>query len=302
MVGDGRRERALGNKGKKERRRIGIHLGTAGGVFKAAERAHEIGANTVQIFSSSPRMWRGSILAPEACAKMIELCRLYDCSPLVIHTSYLVNLASQSEQVRRNSIAAFRGEVERALALRARYLVLHPGSWKGLTREQGLRLLAESMKSALDGLVWDANQLEILAENTAGAEFSLGGTLAHVAEVVNCLRPVAPIAVCLDTCHLHVAGYGIVSPEGYQSTMAEIESTVGLNAVRVWHMNDAKAPCGSRLDRHEHIGEGSIGAAAFRCLLRDPRFAHSAFIAETPVDDPGDDQRNLAALISLAAG
>lgn len=282
-------------------RRIGVHLGAAGGIFKAVERAHAIGANTLQIFSSSPRMWRGSILSAGSCARTIELCSLYDCYPLAIHASYLINLPSQSQQVRRNSIAAFRGEVERALALRARYLVLHPGSWKGLTWKEGLRLIAESMQRSLAGLSWEPSQLEILVENTAGAEFSLGGTLGGMAEVVGCLGAVAPVAVCLDTCHLHAAGYGIVTRDEYEKTVAEVEKTVGLGTVRLWHMNDAKRERGSRLDRHEHIGEGTIGAEPFRRLLHDDRFAQSAFIAETPFDQPGDDERNVAVLVSLAA-
>ena len=149
-------------------RRVGIHLGTAGGVFRAAERAHAIGANTFQIFSSSPRMWRGSMLACQDCDRMKELRTLYDCSPLVIHASYLINLCSQSGPVRANSIRALRGEVERALALGAEYLVLHPGSWKGLTREEGLRLAAESIARALDRLPWAGTPFTILIENTAG--------------------------------------------------------------------------------------------------------------------------------------
>lgn len=280
---------------------MGIHLGTAGGVFKAAERAHEIGANTFQIFSSSPRMWRGSRIAPEASAKMRELRAVNDLSPLVIHTSYLVNVCSQSTEVRANSIQAFRGEVERALDLGAEYLVLHPGSWKGLNREEGLRLAADSIERSLDGLPWEKSHFTILIENTAGAEFSLGSSFEQVAELVGRLRPVAPVAACLDTCHVHVAGYDIVSAEGYESTMGQIERVLGLDTVRVWHMNDAKAARGSRLDRHEHIGEGTIGIAPFRRLLNDPRFFHAAFIAETPLDEAEDDLRNLSVLRSLIA-
>jgi deoxyribonuclease IV len=126
-------------------RRVGIHLPTAGGLCRAPERAHVIGANTFQIFSSSPRMWRGSLIPTADCDRMTELRSLYNCSPLVIHASYLINLCSQSEPVRANSIKALRGEIERALALSAEYLVLHPGSWKGLTREQGLHLAVESV-------------------------------------------------------------------------------------------------------------------------------------------------------------
>ena len=206
-------------------RRVGIHLGTAGGVFKAAERAHEIGANTFQIFSASPRMWRAAPVPPAASAKMKELRALYGCSPLVIHTSYLVNVCSQSDEVRANSIRAFRGEVERALDLAAEYLVLHPGSWRGLTREQGLLLATESIERALDGIPWPSRDFTILIENTAGAEFSLGGSLEQVAELVGRLRPVAPVAACLDTCHLHVAGYDIVTPEGHEATVGQIEKS-----------------------------------------------------------------------------
>jgi deoxyribonuclease-4 len=284
------------------KKRIGVHVGTAGGCWTAVERAVAAGANTFQMFSSSPRMWKAAAVKPADAAKMRELRAKHDVGPVSIHASYLINLCSQTESVRENSTAAFRGEVERALALGAEYLVLHPGSWKGLTREEGLRLAAQSIERAIDGLDWQEKNFKILIENTAGAEFSLGGKLEQVAELVECLKACAPVAVCLDTCHVHVAGYDIVSVDGYIETMKLVESTVGFDAVRVWHCNDAKAAMGSKLDRHEHIGEGTIGAEAFRRLLHDERFAHAAFIAETPVDAPGDEARNVGVLRTLAAG
>ncbi len=282
-------------------RRVGIHLPTAGGLCRAPERAHTIGANTFQIFSSSPRMWRGSVIAAADCDRMTELRTRYDCSPLVVHASYLINLCSQSDPVRANSIKALRGEIERALALSAEYLVLHPGSWKGLTREEGLRLVVESVVRALDGLAWAQTPFTLLIENTAGAEFSLGASLQQVGELIARLRPVVPVAACLDTCHTHVAGYDLVNAQGYEATVRQIEQLLGLETVRIWHMNDAKTPRGSHLDRHEHIGEGTLGIAPFRRLLNDPRFAHAAFIAETPVDQPDDDLRNVSVLRSLIA-
>ncbi len=283
-------------------KRIGVHLGTAGGCWTAVNRAVEAGANTFQIFSSSPRQWKAAAVKPEDAQKMRELRAAHDVGPISIHASYLINLCSQTESVRKNSTAAFRGEVERALALGAEYLVLHPGSWKGLTREEGLRLAAESIVTAVDGIDFAGREFRILIENTAGAEFSLGGKLEQVAELVGRLEKCAPVGVCLDTCHVHVAGYDIVTPEGYAGTMAVVEETVGFGAVKVWHCNDAKAAMGSKLDRHEHIGEGTIGAAAFRRLLRDERFAGAVFIAETPVDNPGDEARNVGVLRTLAAG
>jgi deoxyribonuclease-4 len=284
------------------KKRIGVHVGTAGGTWTAVERAVAAGANTFQIFSSSPRQWRAADVKPEDARKMRELRAKHDVGPVSFHASYLINLCSQTENVRTSSITAFRGEVERALALGAEYLVLHPGSWKGLTREEGLVLAAQSIERAIDGLEWQGKDFRILIENTAGAEFSLGGKLEQVAELVERLKPCAPVGVCLDTCHVHVAGYDLVSTDGYIETMMIVGDTVGFEAVKVWHCNDAKAPMGSKLDRHEHIGEGTIGAEVFRKLLHDDRFSHAAFIAETPVDSPGDEARNVGVLRTLAAG
>jgi len=143
--------------------------------------------------------------------------------------------------------------------------------------------------------------LTILIENTAGAEFSLGGSFEQVAEVIDRLRGIIPIAACIDTCHTHVAGYDIVSEQGTYQTLLDLDSTIGLNNVRVVHCNDAKAARGSKLDRHQHIGKGTIGIEPFRILLNDLRLAHAAFIAETPIDKPGDDRRNVEALKKLVA-
>ncbi len=282
-------------------KRIGIHLGTAGGASNAVERAQEIGANTFQIFSASPRMWRAPKVDPKQADRMRTLRSKLDVGPLVIHTNYLVNVCSQSEDVRQKSIVSFRGEIERALAFGAEYLVLHPGSWKGLTRDEGLKLAADSIQRAIHGLPWQEADFHILIENTAGAEFSLGGSFEQVAELVSRLKEHAPVAVCLDTCHTHVAGYDLETDEGYEETMKQARQTFGFEAVRVWHCNDAKAPRGSKLDRHEHIGQGTMGVEPFRRLLNDPRFAHSAFIAETPYDEVGDDERNVRVLRSLVA-
>ena len=274
-------------------------MGTAGGASNAVEKAREIGANTFQFFSSSPRMWKAPKVDPAQAARMRELRTKLDVSPVVIHTSYLVNVCSQTDDVREKSVAAFRGEIERALTFGADSLVLHPGSWKGLTRDEGLKLAADSITRAIDGLPWQDTGFHILIENTAGAEFSLGGSFEQVAELVARLKTCAPVAVCLDTCHTHVAGYDLVTAEGYAETMKLIAATVGFEAVRVWHCNDAKAERGSKLDRHEHIGQGTMSVEPFRRLLNDARFAHAAFIAETPVDEPGDEERNVRVLKSL---
>ncbi|HWF91133.1 MAG TPA: deoxyribonuclease IV [Terriglobales bacterium] len=280
-------------------RRIGIHTSSSGGSQNAAERAYRLGCNTLQIFSSSPRQWAPYELKKSHCDEMLLLRKKYDLNPLVIHTNYLVNLAGTTESFLKKSIEAFRGEVERALALCADYLVLHPGSFRGADREQGLLRTAAAIRAATQGLDLEKDGLTILIENTAGAEYSLGGTFEQVAEVLEHLRGLVPVGACIDTCHTHVAGYDIVTESGMRETLVQLDATIGLKEVHVWHCNDAKAARGSRLDRHQQIGKGTIGLEPFRRLLNDPRLAHAAFIAETPIDQPGDDRRNVETLKSL---
>jgi deoxyribonuclease IV len=280
-------------------RRIGIHTSSAGGVHNAAERAYRLGCNTFQIFSSSPRQWAPYELSEAQCSEMNRLRARYDLKPLVIHTNYLVNLASSNELFLQKSVEAFRGEIERAMSLCAEYLVLHPGSFRGADREQGLLRTAAAIAAATQGLDLAKAGLMILIENTAGSEFSLGGSFEQVAEVIHRLDSIVPVGACIDTCHMHVAGYDIVSEEGLYETLRDLDATVGLSRVKVWHCNDAKAARGSKLDRHQQIGKGTIGKEAFRILLNDPRLAHAAFIAETPIEKPGDDRRNVDALKAL---
>ena len=280
-------------------RRIGIHTSSAGGVQNAAERAYRLGCNTLQIFSSSPRQWAPYELAQPKCDEMNRLRSRYDLKPLVIHTNYLVNLASSNELFLNKSMQAFRGEVERAVALCADYLVLHPGSFRGADREQGLLRTAAAIAASTKGLDLAKSGLTILIENTAGAEFSLGSSFEQVAEVLACLDGIVPVAACIDTCHTHVAGYDIVSEQGLHETLRHLDQTIGLERVKVWHCNDAKAGRGSKLDRHQHIGKGTIGLECFRRLLNDVRLSKAAFIAETPIDEPGDDRRNVQALKKL---
>lgn len=282
-------------------RRIGIHTSIAGGVQNAAERAYRLGCNTFQIFSSSPRQWRPYELSRPQCDEMRRLRQQYDLRPLAIHANYLVNLAAENRSFLERSVIAFRGELERALAIGAEYLVLHPGSFRGTSREQGLIRAAAAIAAASRGLELGGKNLKILIENTAGAEYSLGGSFEQVAELMKRVRKIVPVGVCIDTCHTHVAGYDIVSAKGMRETLLELDRTVGLKNVDLWHCNDAKAGRGSRLDRHDHVGRGQIGRQAFRRLLNDPRLAHAAFIAETPIDKPGDDRRNVEALKSLVA-
>jgi len=282
-------------------RRIGIHTSTAGGVEHAAERAYRLGCSALQVFSSSPRQWKPYELGTSQCETMNSLRQKYDLKPLVIHANYLINPAAINSTFLRKSVEAFRGELERGLALCADYLVLHPGSFRGMTREEGLARVVESLSAAADGLELKKRGLTILIENTAGAEFSLGGSFEQVGVLIEFLKPSVPVAACIDTCHTHVSGYDITTKEGFRETMQRLDDAVGLKNVPVWHCNDAKAARGSKLDRHEHIGKGTIGVEPFRWLLNYPQTKQAAFIAETPIDEPLDDQKNVDTLKSLVS-
>jgi deoxyribonuclease IV len=281
--------------------RIGIHTSTAGGVEHAADRAVALGGTTLQIFSSSPRQWQPYAQTRAQLESLGRRCAELDLDPLVVHASYLVNLPGLDAEFQAKSVLAFRQELERSLAMRARYVVLHAGSHRGATMEQGLERLAAAMRVAARGLPLARRELTILIENSAGAEFSLGKSFAQIAQVLARLERIAPVAACIDTCHAHAAGYDLVSEHGFASMLAEIDATIGLARVPVWHVNDAKAARGSRLDRHQHIGEGELGLAPFRRLLTHPALARAAFIAETPRNGIDDEIRNVATLRALAA-
>jgi deoxyribonuclease IV len=279
--------------------RIGIHTSIAKSLENAAIKAAELGANTFQIFSASPRMWRASAPAPSA-VKLLERAReRYDLKPLVIHDNYLINLASCSEPLRAQSTAAFRGEIERALAIGAEYLVAHPGNCKGHSVEQGIYAVIRSLAEAAQGL--DTANLTVLLENTAGAGAALGsrfeelGVMKQFAAELTDLR----IGFCIDTCHCLTSGYDVSSAAGLKQTLAEMDRVLGIDNVRVIHANDSKAPLGSHVDRHEHIGHGYIGEDGFRRILNHPKLRTKAFILETPVDKEGDELRNLAMLKKL---
>jgi deoxyribonuclease-4 len=286
--------------------RIGIHTSTAGALVNAARKAVELGANTFQIFSASPRMWRARRPDPE----QVRLLRLErdknDLTPLIIHDSYLINLAAPPSLIREKSIDGFRGELERAILIGADYLVAHPGNYKGLTPEQGILNVAEAIALAwrgLDKALRTSASLTILLENTAGAGAQLGGQLRELATIRDLVTPYIeiPVGFCLDTCHCYVTGWDIARPAGLNALLAAAAETLNLANVPVFHTNDTKMKLGSHLDRHANIGAGYIGLEGFRRILNHPALSAKAFILETPVDEPGDDLRNVVALKELVS-
>jgi deoxyribonuclease-4 len=287
--------------------RIGIHTSIAKSYLAALESARKLGCNALQIFSASPRMWQGGpARIPEVDAAAFRARRAeLGLGPLVIHANYLINLAAAQPMLRTRSIQSFHDELVRSVALGADFIVVHPGSRGEATAEQSVRTVIESFKQGSKRA--SLGNLRILIENAAGMGAAVGSRLEEVAEILNGLRDV-PVAVCLDTAHLFAAGYDIKSETGLTSTIDLIETTIGLERVPVFHVNDSKIPLGGRIDRHANIGEGKIGAEAFHRILTHPKFGVTppegltgrAFLLETPIDQPGDDRRNVAKLWELA--
>jgi deoxyribonuclease IV len=278
--------------------RIGIHTSIAGDISGALELAHGLGANALQIFSSSPRMWvRGPSRISEADAtRFRERRKVLGLGPLVIHDNYLINLASPNPVLRTRSVQAFHQEIVRALALGADFLVAHPGCCMEGGADAAVASIAYGLKQATRGLKLD--NLQILLENTAGQGTSMGSKFEELRAVLDA-SPGLPLGVCIDTAHTFAAGWDIRTAEGLEKTLQEIDRTIGLERVRVIHVNDSKTHLGSRVDRHEHIGKGKIGLESFGRIVNHPQLAGRAFILETPIDKPGDDRRNVAALWKL---
>jgi deoxyribonuclease-4 len=279
--------------------RIGLHTSIAGALERSAATAAELGANTFQIFSSSPRQWKASVPSVPAIKLLNAAREKFDLTPLVIHDNYLINLASSNEGIRKQSIEAFRGELVRGIAIGAEYLVAHPGNYKGHTIEQGIFHFLQGITAAAEGLVFD--KLMLLVECTAGAGAQIGGRLEelHVIRENAAQMTHLPVGFCLDTCHLLASGYDISTEEGFTKTVAEADRILGLEHVCVIHANDSKGALGSHVDRHQHIGEGYIGIDGFRRFLTHPKLRQKAFILETPVDKEGDEKRNLDTLKAL---
>ena len=285
--------------------RIGIHTSIAGDIAGALDSAAKLGANALQIFSSSPRMWpRGGTRIADADAARFRARRAeLGLGPLVIHDNYLINLASPDRVMRTRSIQAFHDELVRAVALGADFLVAHPGSGLGNHKDQAIADIAEGMRHAAKGM--KLGSLRILVENTSGMGSAVGARFEEIKGILDQTGDL-PMGVCLDTAHTLEAGYDITTEEGLEATIAVVDRTVGLDRVYVLHVNDSKTPLGSRVDRHEHIGRGKIGLAAFGRILNHARLGPGlqglpgrAFILETPIDRPGDDRRNVRALWDL---
>ena len=246
-------------------------------------------------------MWRASVPDPADVKRFKDARARLDLAPLAIHTNYLVNLATFDPLIRERSIVSFRGELDRAVTIGAEYLVLHPGNYKGQSLEEGVAAFVLGLAEAARG--FRAPGLTVLLENTVGSGCQIGKKF----EELRIIRDLAaretdlPLAYCLDTCHLLASGYDVAQAAGLKTTVAAAEQVLGLDLVKVVHANDSKGALNSHLDRHQNIGQGEIGDEGFRRILRHPALREKAFILETPVDEEGDDRKNVDALKRLSS-
>jgi len=280
--------------------RLGAHMSIAGGISKALERGHSIGCEAIQMFTKNQRQWKARPLDP----REIEQFKLKQAEtgikPVVAHDSYLINLGSPDEAAWQKSLQAYILELERCEALGIPYLVMHPGSHMGSGEEAGLRRIAEGLNRA--HAATPGFRVITLLETTAGQGTNLGYRFEQLAAIREMVEEQERVAICFDTCHAFAAGYDLRTPEAYAETMAEFDRILGFDLLRCFHLNDSKSDLGSRVDRHQHIGQGLLGLEPFRLLLNDPRFADLPGLLETPKGkEMREDIENLRVLRSLIA-
>jgi deoxyribonuclease-4 len=259
--------------------RIGAHMSIAGGVSKAVDRAVAHGCESLQIFTKNASQWRGKPLDPAEVRVFRRRVDETGITPVVSHASYLINLATTFPVLREQSLAAFVDEMERADALGLLGVVIHPGTCTAGTEADALRLIAEGIRHAFRER--PRRRTMVLLEHTAGQGRTVGHRFEHLAAIIDHLDGAPRVGVCLDTCHLVAAGYDITTAAGHRDTFEAFDRIVGLDRLRAFHANDSKKPCGSRVDRHEHIGQGCLGTEPFRRILNDPRFGGLPMMIET---------------------
>lgn len=276
---------------------LGAHESVAGGLHLAFDRIREVGGDALQIFTRNQRQWKPAPLSTEEQEIFATAWKENQDMVIASHASYLVNLASAKSELIQKSIAAFVDELQRCHLLAIPMVVMHPGSHGGDGVETGLARFTENLDQALE---LADNDVTVLLETTAGQGTGLGCRFEELAEIINGSRNPEKLGVCVDTCHIFAAGYDIRSLDSYRATMDEFDALVGIERIKFFHLNDSKKGLESRVDRHEHIGQGEIGIEGFRNLLNDPRFANHPMTLETPKGkNLQEDRDNLATLREL---
>jgi deoxyribonuclease-4 len=255
-------------------------MSIAGGIDKALWRGMKLGCDVIQLFTKNANQWRAKPLVPDAIEAFRQARQKTVVRPVAAHDSYLINLASPDEGLYQRSVEALWEEMGRAETLGVSYLVMHPGSQRGSGEEEGFCRIAR----AINFLHYQGPDIKVqlLLETTAGQGATVGYRFEHFARIMEMIEEDKRVGVCLDTCHCFAAGYNIGTREGYEATMQEFDRVIGLDRLKLIHLNDSKAALGTRVDRHEQIGQGHLGLESFRLLMQDPRLADIPFILETP--------------------
>lgn len=281
---------------------LGAHQSIAGGLHLAFDRIEQVGGESLQIFTANQRQWRSAPLQAEQVRLFRERWRQSGNMPVASHASYLINLAAADAEKAAKAVAAFAEELQRCLQLGIPYVVVHPGSHGGVGVEAGLERVVDNLDLALEQAQAPDVAIKVLLETTAGQGTSLGSRFEELGWLLSRSRYPEHVGICLDTCHIFTAGYDLTTTAGYAQTMAEFEAHIGCRHLHFFHLNDSHKFCGSRVDRHAHIGEGQIGLEGFRPLLNDPRFrAHPMTLETDKGVDLAEDVDNLRRLRTLLA-
>ena len=284
----------------QRRDEIGAHMSIAGGLQLALERGRAVGCGAVQIFLKNQRQWAARPLEADEVRAFRAARRTHAIRHVFAHSSYLINLAAAEPTEWQRAVEAFHDELERAEALGLPFVIIHPGSHRGEGLEAGVARIARALDLVLERT--RGYRVMVLLENTAGGGATIGRSFEELAALLDAVKEPERVGICLDTCHLFAAGYDVRNREGYETAMRACARLIGIRRVRAFHLNDAKAPCGSGLDRHEKIGRGKMGVAAFRLLMNDRRFARVPMALETPKDpEPKADRDALTLLRRLRA-
>ncbi|MFB6116728.1 MAG: deoxyribonuclease IV [Candidatus Nanosalina sp.] len=275
--------------------RVGAHVSISGGVEKAVERQKGETGNCGQIFAGSPRTWSVSEYEEEDGEEFMEAREEEDQNPYVIHSTYLVNLATPKDDLFQKSLDCLQSELDAAEILGVEYLVFHPGAHTGSGRENGIERIAEGIDE-LD----IPEDVTLLLENTAGKGTTLGKSMGELREMIEKAdTPDEKVGVCIDTCHAHAAGYNLKTEEGFRDFIQEIREDIGLDKIKVLHLNDSKDAKGSEKDNHEDIGYGEIGEEGFRNVVNAEEFRDLPMILETPSDNRASYRENIEKLRDL---
>jgi deoxyribonuclease-4 len=280
---------------------VGIHLGVGAGLLKAARRARQIGATALQIFSDNPTAWRRRDEPPPKADEFVAYAARHGIRPIVIHASYLINLAGQSEPFASQSRANLLHEMQVAPAYGATLVNVHIGSHRGGGHQAGIRRIVDNVMAVLEEA--PAN-VTVVLENSSGGGDNLGSRIGDLAEILEAVPGTLAhrLRFCLDTAHLWGAGYDISTAEGADLVLDEFAQHIGLERLALLHLNDSRSELGSRTDRHEHLGAGRIGPEGLGAFIRDPRLASTPFVMETPGVDEGYDAVNMRRALLLYRG